>query len=102
MAVTFGESSKLLLVIASVSLGILLMLSMLVVLIVVHPMPPEAAQAARVLLSIGAGLAAAGLLGSLKFEGKFLGISITAGGGFAMFAIVYLVQPGIISAMGLM
>lgn len=96
MGVTFGDTASLVLVIASVSTGILLMVAMLVVHIVVNPMPPGAADAARVLLSLGAGLAAAGLLGSLDFEGPVMGVTITAGGGFAVFVIVYLFEPGII------
>jgi hypothetical protein len=97
----FTDTSKLVFVIASVSLGLLLMFGMLVILIVAHPVPPEAAQAARTLLSMGAGLAAAGLVGSLKFDGNVKGVGITAGGGFGVFIIVYLFEPGVVSMIGL-
>ena len=96
MGVAFGDTASLVLVIASVSTGILLMVAMLVVQIVLDPIPPGAAHAARVLLSLGAGLAAAGLIGSLDFDGPVMGIAITASGGFAVFLIVYLIEPGII------
>jgi hypothetical protein len=99
MAISFGDTTSLVLVIASVFTGILLMVAMLVVYIVVNPIPPGAAQAARVLLSLGAGLAAAGLLGSLDIEGPVMGVTITAGGGFAVFIVVYLFEPGIVGSI---
>ena len=87
--------TKLVLVIASVFTGILLMVSMLVVQIVVDPIPPGASIVARVLWSLGGGLASAGLLGSFEFGSKKGEIGVTAGGGFGLFALLYLVEPGI-------
>lgn len=79
------------------------MVAMLVVLLLVpKPVPSEVVQATRVLLSLGAGFAGGGLLGTLKVEGNFKGIVITATGGFAVFVIVYLFEPGVIHALGLL
>ena len=101
MGEMFVKGTKLVLVMASVTTGILLMVAMLAVLILKDPVPPPAAQAARTILSLGAGLTAAGLVGSLNFSGPVQGISLTATGGFGVFLVVYLIEPGVIGLLGL-
>ena len=90
------QQPSLLLLIGSVIFGILLIISMIILMIVKHPMPPEVLQAVRVLIAIGAGFASAGFLGSFQLGGDWKGLAITASGGFAAFLIVYLVGPGAI------
>ena len=90
------QKPSLLLLIGSVIFGILLIISMIILMIVKHPMPPEVLQAVRVLIAIGAGFASAGFLGSFQLGGDWKGLAITASGGFAAFLIVYLVGPGTI------
>ena len=101
MKIRFVQTSNLAFVLFSIFLGIVLLVSMLVVSIVLHPVPPDARLAVRVLLAVGAGFVSAGLLGSLEFDSTQSKLGIVASGGFGVFALVYLVEPGIISVLGL-
>ncbi len=95
------EETRLVLVISTVLFGVLLMAAALVILAAMHPVPSEVYQAARTLLSLGAGFASAGLCGSIDVGGGWKSVTFSATGGFAVFLVVYLIQPGIISLLGL-
>jgi len=77
----------------SIVIGVVLMLVGLAVLLI----KPDASQrvfwVVRVLVALGAGFAAAGLLGTLEIEGPVLDLTIKAGGPFALTVLVYLVNP---------
>lgn len=98
---TYTSNTKLIFVIASVILGLLLMVSMLVIFIALDPIPTAAEQAARTLLSLGAGFTAAGLGGSIEWKSNMSGVIISATGGFVIFLVVYFIQPGMIGLLGL-
>jgi len=77
----------------SILLGILLILLGLAVLLMRPDASPQVSQVVRVLVALGAAFAAAGLSGTIEIEGKVLDLTIKASGTFAVFVIVYLLNP---------
>ena len=79
--------------ILSLVLGVIFLLASGIILLVVKPTNPTALWLIRVVVSLGGGFLAAGLLGFIEIGGKVLDIVIEAGGGFAVFLVLYLLNP---------
>ena len=79
-------------VVASVVLGLSLIIGGLVFAVLVD-LDPQTFFILRVLIALGAGFAAAGILGTLEIENPALDLTVKAGGPIAFTVLVYLVNP---------
>lgn len=77
----------------SIAIGTGFILIGLVIVLVKGELGQQAFWVVRVLVSLGAGLAAAGVLGSISVEGTIANITIKAGGPIAFAVLVYAVNP---------
>lgn len=80
-------------VVVSVLVGTLFIAAGLVITLVRDDLNNRAFWIVRLMVSLGAGLAAAGMLGGLEIEGQIMSLSIKAGGPFAVWVITYLLNP---------
>ncbi len=65
----------------------------LVVVLIKDDLNPHAVWIVRVMVSLGAGLVAAGILGTFEVGGPWLGLTIKAGGPIGITVLFYLVNP---------
>ncbi len=77
----------------SIIIGGLFILAGLVLVIIISDISQQAFWIIRVIVSLGAGFVAAGILGNMTFEGTVKNIVIKAGGPIGVTLIMYLVNP---------
>ncbi|REJ87027.1 MAG: hypothetical protein DWQ34_19095 [Planctomycetota bacterium] len=80
-------------VIVSMIIGAVFIAAGLVVTLVNADISDRAFWIVRVMVSLGAALLAAGILGEIEVSGDVLGLTVKAGGPIAVFVIIYLLNP---------
>jgi hypothetical protein len=79
--------------IISIVLGLVLIFVCLIIVILNPDLNPQGFWIIRILVSLGAGFVAAGILGNLEISGSVANITIKAGGSLAVTVLVYLLNP---------
>ena len=79
--------------VVSIVIGLVCIVASLVTVIVIGDLSPQAFWIMRVIVALGAGLVAAGILGTIEIEGSLANISVKAGGPFAFAVLVYALNP---------
>ena len=80
-------------VIVSMIIGAVFIASGLVITLIKADLNDRAFWIVRVMVSLGAALLAAGILGGIEVSGDGFGLSVKAGGPAAVFVIIYLLNP---------
>ena len=81
-------------VLLSIIVGAVFIITGLVIALVFRKdLGPRVFWVIRVVVALGAGMLAAGILGNLTISGTWAGLSIKAGGPIAVTVLVYLVNP---------
>ncbi len=78
---------------ASIITGVLFILVGLVVVIIMGNLSPQAFWIIRVMVALGTGFIAAGILGPIDFKGTVKNWTIKAGGPIALTLVIYLLNP---------
>ena len=77
----------------SVIIGAVFLILGLLIAVFKSNLSPTAKWIIRVMVAFGAGFLSAGLLGFIDLGGSIPGWTIQAGGGVAVFIVVYLINP---------
>jgi len=77
----------------SMIIGAVFLILGLLIAVFKSNLSPTAKWIIRVMVALGAGFLSAGLLGFIDVGGSIPGWTIQAGGGFAIFVLVYLLNP---------
>jgi hypothetical protein len=80
-------------IIISIIIGSVYILVGLIVAVFKPTENPQVGWIVRVLVSLGAGFVAAGILGTIEISGTVWDISVHAGGPIAVFFIIYAFNP---------
>ena len=80
-------------VLLSILIGALFILLSLIIVLLKPDLGQQAFWIIRVMVALGAGLVAAGILGNLTIEGTVANLTIKAGGPIAVTVMVYLLNP---------
>ena len=80
-------------IISSMIIGAVFIASGLVITLIKADLNDRAFWIVRVMVSLGAAFLAAGILGEIEVSGTVLKWTVKAGGPFAVFVIVYLLNP---------
>ncbi len=80
-------------VLLSIVIGAVLIAACLVIVLVKGDLSPRAFWIVRVMVALGAGFMAAGILGNLDITGTVLNLTIKAGGPLAVTVMIYLLDP---------
>lgn len=81
-------------VIASIAIGAVFIGAGLTVVLIRDNLNSQTFWIVRVMVALGAGFVAAGILGTFEFGGPWLGLTIKAGGPIGITVLFYLVNPG--------
>jgi hypothetical protein len=81
------------LIILSIVIGTLFIVASLNIALVNSNLNPTAIWIIRVLVALGVGFVAAGILGNVEVGGPVLGLTLKAGGPIAITVIIYLFNP---------
>ena len=80
-------------IILSILIGAIFILVGLIVALIKTNLSPTAIWIIRVMVALGAGFVAAGILGNVEVTGPVAGLTVKAGGPIAITIIFYLINP---------